>query len=219
MKFKTVATTVLLIVSYSNSAGFDCKKASTPTGKTICQHKHLSLADDAMSTKYMVSVEILDNMEQEKLTRPIMAKLKSTQKDFIKQRELCGINQDNIYNLTIKRYSQFDNILGKKFDCFAPAAFQTSCANQTEYSIKKITESQMALTYQKLFNTLNPIEKQKLVLEQKKFYRDVDKMWEREQINENGMCAGNYQFSCYQKDCAMMKKRTQYLKNRLAKSR
>lgn len=213
MKFLNISTIVLFILSFSNSAGFDCKRASTPTEKTICQHKYLSLADDAMSERHWVSANILTNMNQEKLTHPIMIKLQKTQKDFIKQRELCRTNQGCIYNLTIKRYFQ----IGSMFNWDTHATTATDMNGMAECD-KIIAELEMHVAYEKLFNALNPKEKQKLALEQKKFYKDVKNMWEKEsswENNKDAMCANSYVGNCYEQEEQMMKKRLAYLKGRL----
>lgn len=215
MKQIFIVLELLMVASFG--AGFDCKKAFTATEKTICQHKYLSLADEAMSDKFKNATAILYYVENSKLTIPTLNKLKTTQRDFINQREFCGTNQECIYNKTLKRYKQIDIILGTKFDCSFPfpSGGNNTCYNQFGYTDKEVIESQMYLAYEKLYSTLSFIEKKQLENDQKKFYKSMNMILQR---NEECMPATNLTF-CYEKEEAIIKKRTQYLKNRLSNKR
>jgi len=76
IKMGMFCLSLLMLAQVASAAGFDCTKASTKVEKLICADSDLSILDSALSGYYWLA--LLTNK-----------KLKSTQKDWLKERNKC----------------------------------------------------------------------------------------------------------------------------------
>lgn len=193
-------------MSFLNSAGFDCKKASTPTEQTICSDKSLSLLDDALSMSYDYVINgykfgypIYDEAEIETIKKA----LKKEQRAFIKNREEC---KNNIYCIREKTNKQIE-VLNKKSKCDHHGCFNILGASNV---LKD--RSVMEDAYLKLYKTLTFKGREKLKIEQEIFEKDIEKKWN--QNIENSIC-GSDRTLCYADESQMLQDRTKYLQDAL----
>ncbi len=203
---KILFITTLFFITFLSSAGFDCKKASTPTEKTICSDKSLSLLDEAMRASYDY---VLNGY---KFGYPVYSKsqietiekaLKKEQRVFIKNRETCKNNTSCIREKTDKQI----NTLNKKSKCDHHVCFN----NLSESNLLR-DRSAMEYIYVKLYELLKPKGREKLQIEQKAFEKDVEKKWD--QNTEESIC-GSDRTLCFAKESSMVQKRNKDLKEQL----
>jgi uncharacterized protein len=163
---KILFISIVFLITFLNSAGFDCKKASTPTEQTICSNKSLSLLDDAMRASYDYVINgykfgypIYDEAEIETIKKA----LNKEQREFIKDRETCKNNTSCISDKTEKRIK----ILNKKSKCNHHVCFN----NLAQSNILK-EKSDMEYIYRLLYELLKPKERERLQKEQETFEKE-----------------------------------------------
>lgn len=203
---KILFISIAFFITFLNSAGFDCKKASTPTEKTICSDKSLSLLDDALSMSYDYAINGYKfgyPIYSESQIETIEKALKKEQREFVKNREKCKNNTSCIREKTNKQI----NILNKKSKCD-----HHGCFNILGASSVLRERSAMEYVYTKLYELLKPNDRNKLQKEQEAFEKDVEKMWDKN--IEDSMC-GSDRTLCYADELAMVQKRVKYLKQKL----
>lgn len=203
---KILLISIVFLITFLNSAGFDCKKASTPTEKTICSNKSLSLLDEAMRASYDYVINGYKfgyPIYDESQIQTIEKALKKEQREFIKNRETCKNNTSCISDKTEKRIK----ILNKKSKCNHHVCFN----NLAESNILK-ERSDMEYIYRLLYELLKPKEREKLQKEQDAFEKDVEKKWD--QNIKDSLC-GSDRALCYADEFAMVQKRVKYLKQKL----
>lgn len=197
---------IVFFITFLNSAGFDCKKASTPTEKTICSDKSLGLLDEALRASYDYVINGYKfgyPIYSESQIETIEKALKKEQRAFIKNREKCKNNTSCIREKTNKQI----NILNKKSKCDHHVCFN----NLAESNILK-ERSDMEYIYRLLYELLKPKEREKLQKEQEAFEKDVEKKWN--QNIENALC-GSDRTLCYADEFQMVQNRTKHLKEQL----
>ncbi len=203
---KILFISIVFLITFLNSAGFDCKKASTPTEQTICSNKSLSLLDDAMRASYDYVINgykfgypIYDEAEIETIKKA----LNKEQREFIKNRETCKNNTSCISDKTEKRIK----ILNKKSKCNHHVCFNILAQSNI---LKE--RSDMEYIYRLLYELLKPKERERLQKEQETFEKDVGKKWD--QNIENALC-GSDRALCYADELQMVQSRTRDLKEQL----
>jgi len=200
-----------LIATLSFGAGFDCKRASTPTEKTICANKGLSLLDVAMSMQYRTNSNILEYYadEGESGAKILRAKLKTTQKEFVNKREVCQNNINCIYNITNQRISTLNKMVdNNKYECYkVPAGACSGLGGAASLQ----NNAKMEFAYANLHNAISQADKTKLANEQKKFKKSVEKMWDR--LTSDGSC-GTDRSICHEEESNMIEARTKALQAR-----
>lgn len=203
---KILFISIAFFITFLNSAGFDCKKASTPTEKTICSDKSLSLLDDALSMSYDYAINGYKfgyPIYGESQIETIEKALKKEQREFVKNREKCKNNTSCIREKTNKQI----NILNKKSKCDHHGCFNILGASNVLRE-----RSVMEYIYIKLYELLKSKDREKLQKEQEAFEKDVGKMWD--QNIENSLC-GSDRTLCYADESKMVQSRTKDLKEQL----
>jgi len=172
MKTK-ILTISLLASTFIYSAGFNCKKASTPTEKTICTNKGLSLLDDAMSGYYEIVLNGMFCKDESTGKNKHEQAYKKLQKAFILQREACGANVECIKNKTKQRINTLEkkyNDLESKYDLLR----STMHDNIGTYCFIKINMANEAFAYDALYNKLPQPQKAILAKEEKIFFAKLN---------------------------------------------
>lgn len=94
----TLLAMALMAPKMAVAASYDCAKASTATEHEICIDPELSALDDIMGQAYRLSETSADWMTPEKRA--------TTQKEWIKKRNLCGDNFDCLRSSYVERLEE-----------------------------------------------------------------------------------------------------------------